>query len=361
MKTTVLHFIESLNRGGAEVLLVSYLNSLPAKYNNIVVYMGEPSTMRPELRNVSKVYNLQYKSKKNLPAAIIKLTKIIRDHNVSLIHSHLYWPTIIARLALKGNVPLIFSVHGLMSFDAFGPNILSKYLEILTHSKNETAVFVSEAAATDYQNHITFNGRKHILYNAVKSEFFSAEAQKPSIANSETLRLVSVGNLKPQKNHLFLVKSIAALANQNISLDIYGEGWQRAELEEFIKKNAVTNVRLLGSHPAPEEVLKDYDVFVFASLHEGFCIAMAEAMAVGLPCIVSDLDALREVSANKQLYFNPYNTDEFIVQLLKLKASERLRTELSENARVTAKKYTIEAHVQQLVTIYESVLHETGA
>jgi len=320
--------------------------------------MGEPSTIKEELKNVSKVYNLQYKSKKSLPRAIIKLTKIIHDNNVSLVHSHLYWPTIIARLATKGRVPLVFSVHSLMSHDAFGPNILSKYLEQLTYSKNETAVFVSEAALNDYAKHIKLKGKRYVLYNGIRDEFFNNAFQKQSIEDAETLKLVTVGNLKPQKNHKFLIECVGKLADKGISLDIYGEGDQRSELEDFIKTTGLTNVRLMGSHPNPEKVLMQYDAFVFASLYEGFCLAMVEAMAVGLPCIVSDLEVLKEVSENSQLYFNPYNQEEFIEQVLKLKASKELRGEMSEQAKVIAEKYSLDAHIQQLVTIYETVLNE---
>ncbi|GAB3530537.1 hypothetical protein GCM10027443_11360 [Pontibacter brevis] len=339
-------------------MLVGYINALPEEFDNVVVYLGEPSTLKPELKNVSAIYCLDYKGKKDLLSASMRLSKIIQKHNIELVHSHLYWPTIIARLAVKQNVPLIFSVHSTMSDDAFGPNILSKYLEKLTYSKKQTAVFVSKTALDDYKQHINVNGQAVVLYNLVKDEFYDRAAEKEHTNHSRQLKLVTVGNLKPQKNHLFLIECVHKLAKYGVSLDIYGVGYFKGILEDYLFDNNITNVRLKGSHPHLEQVLKNYDVFVYASRYEGFCIAMAEAMAVGLPCIVPALKALKEVSGEKQLYYTPEDKTAFSDKVLNLISNPDSLKAYSIAAKEKALAYTTVAHVQELVALYHYKLRQ---
>lgn len=356
LSTIIVHVTESLNRGGAEVLLVEYINSLPRNIINIVVYLGRPITIINELENVSEIICLNYYKKKDLLRASLQLREIVKSRRASLVHSHLYWPTIISRLAATNTVPLIFSVHNPMTQDAFNPNILSKYLEKASYSKRQTAVFVSRAAYDDYRQHINVSGRAAVIYNFVGDAFFSEAAAKLTFTGSG-LRLVAVGNLKPQKNHLFLLQCMKLLSKYNITLDIYGEGAQREPLERYIEEQQISKVRLMGSEAHLEHKLNTYDVFVLASRYEGFCIAMAEAMATGLPCVVPDLEVLKEVSGERQLYFEQNNEYDFIDKLLLLYNNERLLNTYSAAAKEVAEKYTKAAHVQQLLQLYEAVLN----
>ncbi|MCJ8165801.1 glycosyltransferase [Pontibacter sp. E15-1] len=353
---TILHIIETLGRGGAEVMFVGYINALAGEFENIVVYLKGPSTLAHEIENAKVIKCLNSNSNYGVPSACIALNKIIKAYRVDLIHSHLYWPTIVARGANLGELPHIFSVHTLMTDDAFVPNRLSKYLEKLSYTPKQKALFVSGAALADYQSHINLSGNGSVLYNFVRAEFFSSQAQKVDF-NANGLKLVTVGNLRPQKGHMFLVKCLQNLTDHDISLDIYGEGHQRVELETYIAANKITNVRLMGSHPAPESILKNYDAFVLASHYEGFCLAMAEAMAVGLPCIVSGIDVLREVSKHTQLYFSPGSKEEFTENLLLLYNKPEVWLTYSESAKRAAACFTIENHIRQLTEAYREGLN----
>jgi glycosyltransferase involved in cell wall biosynthesis len=353
---TILHIIETLGRGGAEVLFVDYINAMPPSFNNIVVYLKGPATLEREITNAACIYCLHLESKIYIPKVSLQLNSIIKKHKADLIHSHLYWPTIVARGANLGNIPHIFSVHTLMTYDAFGPNVLSKYLEKLTYSDKQIAAFVSEAARRDYGSHINVSGDTVLLYNFVRDAFFKQGAAIVYRPRENELKLVSVGNLRPQKGHLFLIEAMQTLSAYNITLDIYGEGHQRGELESYINQNAVKNVRLMGNHTQPENILNNYDAFVLATQYEGFCLAMAEAMAVGLPCVVPAIDALIEVSGNKQLYFQPGSFESFKEKVLMLYKRTRKWLDYASSAREQSQMYTKAQHIEELVKLYERVL-----
>ncbi|MFD3002090.1 glycosyltransferase [Pontibacter toksunensis] len=356
LKQRILHVTESLNRGGAEVLLVGSVNALPDEFENVVVYLQEPSTLKPALNNVSAVYCLHYKGKKDLVPAALRLSKIIQKHKIKLVHSHLYWPTIIARLAVSKKVPLIFSVHSTITDDAFKPNILSKYLEKLTYSKRQTGVFVSKTALDDYRQHIKATGENVVLYNFVKNEFYAEDAEWKQASSPNQLKLVTVGNLRPQKNHLFLIECVRLLADDGVTLDIYGAGHFRSALELYIAENNINNVKLMGSHPHPERVLKHYDIFVYASRYEGFCIAMAEAMAVGLPCVVPGLKALKEVSGEGQIYYAPEDREAFLKIMRDLNSKPESLINYSTAAKRKALEYRCEKYVNELAALYYQTL-----
>ena len=112
LKPTVLHIIDSLGIGGAETLLVNaniHLNG----YDHVVVYLNGTVAYGQQLQNVS-VHYLHFSGWISLIPAVLKLRKIIRQYQVKLVHSHLYYSIIIARLACPQNVPLISSYHSLL-------------------------------------------------------------------------------------------------------------------------------------------------------------------------------------------------------------------------------------------------------
>src|SRR5690606_10841168 len=124
--------------------------------------------LKLELINCQQVYCLDYTSKKDIPSAVFQLSKIIKKHEVQLVHAHLYWPTIIARLAVRNTLPLVFSVHNTITDDAFKLNFLSKYMEKLTYSKGQSAIFVSNAVLKDYEKHLRLGSKQSVIYNFIR-------------------------------------------------------------------------------------------------------------------------------------------------------------------------------------------------
>ena len=103
--------------------------------------------------------------------------------------------------------------------------------------------------------------------------------------------VTSVGRLDKQKNFELLIESFVAAHNdcQDYSLEIYGEGPERPNLEHLINKlNASDYISLPGSVKNVIERIADSSLFVMSSNYEGFPNALAEAMSVGLPVISTD-------------------------------------------------------------------------
>lgn len=99
----------------------------------------------------------------------------------------------------------------------------------------------------------------------------------------DTTLLISVGELSVRKNHRVVVEVLQKLPN-NYWYVIVGKGNLKGKLKSMDKTG---RLRLLGFRTDIVELLHCSDLFVFPSLQEGLPVALMEAMASGLPCVVS--------------------------------------------------------------------------
>src|SRR4051812_6284329 len=100
-KKTILHLIYNLGRGGAETMLVTVVKEL-TDYNNIVVTLFPQNHFKDELK-CDPYYRLHLKSVLLLPLAANRLKKIIKENKGDIVHPHLFWPTVLARMATPKN------------------------------------------------------------------------------------------------------------------------------------------------------------------------------------------------------------------------------------------------------------------
>lgn len=100
-----------------------------------------------------------------------------------------------------------------------------------------------------------------------------------------------VGHYETVKNQVFLIDIFKRIKEEksNAVLLLFGEGSKRAFLEsEIEKRNLQNDVFLMGNINNVNEVLSAFDVFAFPSLFEGTPLALIEAQANGIPCVISD-------------------------------------------------------------------------
>jgi glycosyltransferase involved in cell wall biosynthesis len=110
--------------------------------------------------------------------------------------------------------------------------------------------------------------------------------------------LVTTGNLDLVKNHRFLLTVLAQARRrgQKLTLDIYGQGPCRRDLEQQIRDLELSGqVRLRGFRADLREFLPGYRAYVHASYSESSSLAIMEAMAAGLPVVAGDIGPLSEL------------------------------------------------------------------
>lgn len=355
MKPTLLIVIDNLNRGGAESLLVGILPVLNKMYSVIITTLSDECDFEDHQILCSKKYCLGFKSKVSLVSCIIKLKRIIKQNNPSLIHSHLFYSSLVAKISCPGNIPLIYSLHSEMSKNVFSENKAFFFLEKYTRRSNHYPLAVSETVLRDYEKSMGAIQKKFVLLNYVSDEFFVDQSLVKDLP-TRGLKLVAVGNMKLAKNYPFLLKAFEELKDYPVSLDIYGRGdkKQSEALQRQIDKHKLP-IYLKGGVKNIFEILSQYDLYVSSSTHEGFGIAAAEAMAGGLPLLLSDIRVYHEISFDNALFFNLHDPGSFAQLVIQALNHNYDLDHFSKRGIEISKKYSSEKYVEDLVKIYNSV------
>ena len=359
-KKTLLLVIDELGRGGAELLFKGILNDLNERYLVVPVILSDKFESDFREMPCENKYALGFNNKLSLIFCIMKLKKIIKRHKPSLIHSHLFYSSLIARLACPADIPLIYSLHNEMSKDVFNNSKLLRFLEKNTIRKNHSVVAVTNEVLIDYGNTIKKNNRSFVLKNYISEDFLNRKFRDKDLNSLKEIKLVAVGNIKKQKNYIYLIKAFEHLKEYNISLDIYG-----IEDENFnMMKNEIDKNKLPISFKGPsaeiDKMFTKYDVYVMCSLYEGFGIAVIEAMASGLPLLLSDLPVFHEVTFNNALFFDVKDIMTFVKLIKDLFEGRYDLNQLSlKGVEIANQNYNKEIYLKELFAIYDKTINIT--
>jgi L-malate glycosyltransferase len=357
-KHTLLYLIDDLGIGGAESLLLGIMRAMSQRYSIVLVTLNNKCEYNDSLIFCDYRYSLGITTNKlTFVRAVFRLRKLIQKHSPVLAHSHLFYSSLLCRLACSRKIPLIFSVHSQLSQYVFDKSKLLAIVEKLTVNKSQTIIAVSNTVLQDYERSIDFKGDKFVLENYI-DDAFQSNLKTPGKQNiTRSLRIIAVGNLKKVKNYEYLIKSFTYLKGLPVSLDIYGKIDTPLfyTLQSQIEENNLP-VIFKGVTDQVHELFSSYDLFVMSSFHEGFGIAAVEAMASGLPVLLSDLPVLREVSCNNAIFFNINDPESFTNEVKKILKGEHDLDYLSKQGKVIAKKYSKKNYLQKLNAIYDEIL-----
>jgi glycosyltransferase involved in cell wall biosynthesis len=358
MKKVLLLVIDNLAKGGAEVLLAGTLSELNKKYSIILVTLTNECEFNTDEILFEKKYTLGFDNKLSIFSCVRKLKKIIKETRPSLIHSHLFYSSLIARRACPSKIPLVYSLHNEMSKNVFNNSKVLTYLEKRTIKKNHSVIAVSKGALTDYENTIEKNNSSFVLHNYISDAFFRENLVKTYPKPIQKINLIAVGNIKTQKNYVYLIKAFSLLKEFNVNLDIYGYGKKemiKSFQNEIDKNNLAINFKGQAHHI--HELLPQYDLYVSSSKHEGFGIATVEAMASGLPVLLSDLPVYHEITFSNALFFDIQDPMSFKILIKKIFEDKYDLNKLSKKGIDIAKEYTKEIYLKKLFKIYNQLLN----
>ena len=129
--------------------------------------------------------------------------------------------------------------------------------------------------------------------------------------------ILSVGELESRKNHLTSISAFSKANLKDAILLICGVGTQREVLQNKISElNLTDTVRLLGYRYDINELCHAADVFLFTTFQEGLSVALMEAMAAGLPCVVSEIRGNTDlIEPGKGFYCDPHREETIVAAL----------------------------------------------
>ena len=355
MKKTILHFITNLGRGGAEVMMVKVIRELK-DYNNIIVTLSPENHFGGELQ-CDMYICLNLKSVLLFPKAALQLRKIIMENNVDLVHSHLFWPTVIARMGTPKKIPLVTTIHAFIASSLEYKSLHIRLLDKITYRLRKNVIIaVAKGAMKEYFEFLKVKPFKaYSLYTFVDTREFNESRSLKCANKKSTFKIITVGALREQKNHKYLLAAFNSLAGENFELDIYGSGPLLCEMQELIKQDNL-QVYLKGEIRNVPQIINQYDLFVMSSTFEGFSLSVLEAMAMNMPLLLSNISSFREQCADTAVYFDLQNTGDFLLKLRGMAADRNNLSKLAIAGKERAvNNFTLEQHMFGLRKIYSEL------
>jgi len=340
----VLHVIDSLNYGGAETLLMSYVPMMK-EYNHVVVTLTGPNVYEQE---GYEYMEMDYSMPKDFFRAVFGLRRIIKDKAIDIVHAHSFWTNIISRYAAPRRVALFNHYHFADYDTMLHKRAVKQMLMIDRMSKRKglQRLAVSEYVARVLQN--KFRGAAiGVVPNFIEGAPAGGEA-RPSAARG--IRVVAVGNCNVEKNYGVVMDAFRQLKHEPVTIDIIGGGDPLETYREAARRDGLHNVSFLGYVSGVREKLRDYDLFLSSSISETFGIAVLEGIQARLPLLLSDIPAYREIAPAGTVFFDPRNAGDL---------AERLRGMVQQKPRIDAaaydavlEKYSAQAFVERLGKLY---------
>ena len=352
MKKKIIHFIFNLGRGGAETMMVRVIKELD-EYQHVVVTLFPLNNFGTELQ-CDKLVCLNLWSLFSLPLAVFKFRRLIKKERPAMVHTHLFWPTVIARAAVPRNIPLITTIHAFIATSVEYKHWHIRFLDKLTYRLRKSIIIVvAKGALEEYFSFLKLKPHKaYALYTFVDVNRFDASQATKKI-DSPIFRVISVGALRTQKNHTLLINALAQLKDEPIELHIYGLGNLQKILQQQIDESQA-RVVLKGEAKNIEQIIPQYDLYVMSSGFEGFSLSVLEAMALRMPLLLSDIPSFREQCEGLANYFSLDNADELAQKIRELsKQDKAVLTEKGEQLRQRAiSNFTLPQHIAGLRKIY---------
>lgn len=282
-----LHVFGALSRGGAETWFLQALAHRGASrwVADVCLLADQEGACVPEARALgAPVLHCPYRPAATFPARFLRL---LRRERYDVVHSHvLLFSGVVCALAHMAGVP-VRAAHAHNASDgrpSTPPRELYRVLmrrTIAEHANLVLACSVEAARIFDAPD-------PRILPYGIDLQPFTQPAA--GIPTGSAV-LGAVGRLVRQKNHAFLLEAFAEALRlrPDLSLVIAGAGELAADLENQIRRLGLEGrVRLLGERRDAPALLRGLAGFVMPSLHEGLPVALLEAQAAGLPCLISD-------------------------------------------------------------------------
>lgn len=303
-RSTVVHVLNGFNYGGIENLCLQLLQHSPPQVKNVLISINpDYAAMRPQFENIQnlEILDIPYQ-KAHRVQFVLNLAKTFRAIAPSAVVIYPFGVHIFIALAARLAFVRRVAVH--VGNPAPQAGILQrKWREI---------IFISHLLQTPLYSYSKF------VHHSLQKLFFlpqhsaplppgcdvsniAAQAQLSRQERGDQTKLVigMVARLNKIKDQATLIQAFANLYSTfpDTELWLVGDGEEYNPLLTLAQQLKVSHaVKFLGHRSDVPQLLGKMDIYVFSTtIDEGFGIALAEAMAAGLPIIASDVPACREV------------------------------------------------------------------
>lgn len=360
----VLWLTKGLGLGGAERLMVDAVPHLDLDrfrievayllpWKNALVPALEGHDIRVHCLDAGREFDLRW---------LRRLRRLVRSGDFDLIHTHMPYPAIGARLALS-HPPLVHTEH----------NLWKRYRQptrcanAVTFGRNRRVIAVSESVASSIHP-LRWLGAPsvEVIVHGIDVTAVCQGSEARAHARA-TLGLApgehvigTVGNFTAKKDHATLLSAFRLIRAEypDARLVLVGSGPLESELRAAADRLGIAErVSFVGSRTDVPHLLPAFDVFALSSRYEGLPIALLEALASGIPCVATTAGGIPEVVKDGREGFlvEPGDATGLARQLGRLLGDAALRHNLGQAAAARGSQFGIGPAMQRIQDLYDEV------
>lgn len=298
--------------------------------------------------------------------ALVKISWLLMREEIDLVHIHgshrgsAFRQAMLTVLALLFRKSIVLQTHASefhIFYDSLAP-WLQKSLA-WAFSKCDRFIVLSKSWQEFYTNKLKLDPEQvTLLYNPVE-----VPSQVSPTSNSKPIKFLFLGRIGERKGAFDLIKAFSLLPEEeknNSQLIMAGDG----EVEEA--RNLVETLNVSDQITFPgwidtkerDRLLDQGNVFVLPSYNEGLPLSMLEAMAWGLPVIVTPVGGISEIVRDGEngLVVEPSNVEQLSGAMKSLIVNEELRTSLGDQGRKSVEPLDIDNYWLSFLNIYRASL-----
>jgi glycosyltransferase involved in cell wall biosynthesis len=373
----LLHIITDLDRGGAEFFLYRLVTKLnKSHFSNKVVTLKPSGEIAEKLNQKDiEVHSLNLSKTFPSPFALLELNKIIKKNKPDLIQTWMYHADLLGGLVGKlfSDVPILWSLRQ----STINPKttrlrtiLIIKLCARLSKWIPDHIVANSRAGLKAHQAHGYKTNKLSVIPNGYDSNTFQPDSEARKSVRQElgldpdTPLIGLVARFHPQKDHETFFRAAGRLADNNRDVHFLLCGRNvtpdNQQIMTWVHEQDVTDqVHLLGERDDIPRIQASLDIATSSSSYaEGNPNVIGEAMASGVPCVVTDVgDSARLIGETGRVVSseNPDELAEAWAELLSLSKEERKRLGIKARKRIQ-EHFSLEQIVTKFKKLYKKLI-----
>lgn len=374
----ILYIISGLPTGGAEMMLYKLLSGIDRDiFEPIVISLTDYGSLRNNIKNLNiPVYKMGMNACFPNPFKIWRFIKLTRKINPKLIQGWMYHGNLAALLAkwvLPNRVLLLWNIR-------HTPDDLKKEKRLTARVIRLGARLSAQPDQIIYNSNVSAQKHESIGYSDKHKNFipngFNCEQFKPfdnaksKLCHSldlkkDTLLIGLIARYHIMKDHVTFLHSAGKLNKTypEIHFVLVGQGVDKSNrlLVKLIEDLKITkNIHLLGKRMDVDKITAGLDIACSSSSWgESFSNAIGEAMACGIPCVVTDVGDSARIVGETGIVVKPRDRKAFtdaMITLIKMSSEERLGLGKLARNRII-KHFSIDIVVKQYEDLYRDILN----
>lgn len=373
-KYSVLNPITGLNIGGAEFMLSRFAGSLQATaFKPSVLSLMAPGMVARHLGELGvPVQTLGLGHSELALKGVVGLRRAVASSGADILHGWMYHGNLAASIGaiMDRRQPVLWSIHHSVDDISVEKKRTQWLIRLLARcSKSVAAISYCSRVSASQHEALGFDPSKRaVIPNGIDCSVFRPDdsarrrlRERLGIPDGRQL-IGNVARAHPMKDHGGFVRVLARLRDEGLDVHglIIGAGHEEAEARRAVRETGMSDrITMPGPMGDIDKLLPGIDVFMLSSAWgEAFPLSVAEAMACGVPCVVTDVGDCRWLVGDDALVSVPRDVDALLAVLrrvLRLNRDERCRLGLAGRHRV-AREFSLERYTESHLALYEAAI-----